>query len=244
MLDACDSSVRCLFALIHDKQNVLTHGEVVDGILAQFRETQLLNLAVGTATGLEQEKILTGGSNENIVAFAAFNNVVSLEEVLLDIGSNPVAVSVGAKEHFDEVGVDGTISNGVRTFSINLTRVLRGHAACKDNVSPLTANQPVSSHTANQSVGGIVALQKIVASPTGGRKSNVVTRLNVTQVNRNVLGLGTGINRDIGNLVGSKVRGVVAVNPLHVLERCSRINHGDIARNGRSDTVFSSPGDG
>ena len=33
MVEPCDSSVRGLFTLIHDKQDVLAHGKAVDGIL-------------------------------------------------------------------------------------------------------------------------------------------------------------------------------------------------------------------
>lgn len=98
MVDHSRSVTHTVFALIHNEQNILTHGEVVDGILAHFLESQFLSLARRiTTAGLEQEKPLTGGNNENIVAFAPFNNVVSLEEFFWTSGSNPVVSEPGPK---------------------------------------------------------------------------------------------------------------------------------------------------
>ena len=137
----------------------------------QLLEAQFLILAVGTATGLEQEDVLTGRSDKDIIAFAAFNNVVFLEEGLSG-RIHPIAI--GTKEPLDELGVDCILGNGITSFTIHA--ILQGrHAARKDNINFRTTDQIVSTLTADESNcdGGVSRRDSVVTGTTvhGGKLS-------------------------------------------------------------------------
>ena len=147
--------------LIHDEQGILIHREAVDSIFAESSKAQFrTSRSAITTAGLEQEDILTGRSNEGIIAFAAFNNVVALEESL---SGRIHPIPIGAKEGFDEMGVDGILGNGITPLPIHF--IFQGrHAARKDNISFLTTNQPVSILTTNKggSSGGVSRRDEVV----------------------------------------------------------------------------------